>query len=622
MDFAIAHEAVLTAIGICILFALFFSLFGGYRLFGIAMIPDDGIGIVTKKFGFVSSRLPDGRVIALNREAGFQADTLAPGLYWGYWPWQYSVDTAKFITIPQGKVGIVEAIDGNPIPTGRILGQHVECDCFQSARDFLSHGGQRGPQSDVIPPGTYRINSQAFKITLCEALVIPQGKVGIVTTLEGDPPGTNDIAGPIVPNHNAFQNAHAFVASGGRKGLQEQVMLAGMYYLNPLFVKVGTIEMVDIPIGSVGVVVSFVGPEGKDISGAEFTHGNIVAKGERGVWATPLDPGRYPINLMIARIEVVPTTNIVLNWADSKTEAHNLDKELSTITVRSQDGYAFNLDVSQIIHVSREDAPRVIARFGTMVNLVTQVLEPTIGNYFRNSAQSSDVMDFLKGRSQRQKEAAQYIGDALKGYNVQAVDTLIGDINPPAQLMQTLTDRKLAEQESVTFQTQQKTQVQRQEFEKAKSEADTRGQVVAAQRAAEVAKLAADQAVNRANGESQARIINAEAEARALALVGEATAKRTESVGGAEAEVLKKKVDAVGANFYAMMNVISSLGEAKTALVPQIMVGGTGDNKSNLMEAFLGNLLASKLEDARGTNGTGVHPINPQSRAITPALDH
>jgi uncharacterized membrane protein YqiK len=41
--------------------------------------------------------------------------------------------------------------------------------------------------------------------------------------------------------------------------------------------------------------------------------------------------------------------------------------------------------VSQIIHIPRNDAPKVIARFGTMANLVTQVLEPTIGNYFRNA---------------------------------------------------------------------------------------------------------------------------------------------------------------------------------------------------------------------------------------------
>ena len=147
----------------------------------------------------------------------------------------------------------------------------------------------------------------------------------------------------------------------------------------------------------------------------------------------------------------MPTANVVLNWATGKTEAHNLDKNLSTITVRSSDGFTFNLDVSQIIHIPRTEAPKVIARFGSMANLVTQVLEPTIGNYFRNAAQNSDVIDFLKQRSMRQNEAKESISAALAQYNVGAVDTLIGDITPPEELMKTLTDRKLAEQEQITY---------------------------------------------------------------------------------------------------------------------------------------------------------------------------
>jgi uncharacterized membrane protein YqiK len=98
--------------------------------------------------------------------------------------------------------------------------------------------------------------------------------------------------------------------------------------------------------------------------------------------------------------------------------------------VRSADGFKFNLDVSQIIHIPRNDAPKVIARFGDMSALVTQVLEPIIGNYFRNAAQGSDIIDFLKHRSTRQEEARAAIAVALREYNVGAVDTLIGDIVP------------------------------------------------------------------------------------------------------------------------------------------------------------------------------------------------
>ena len=71
----------------------------------------------------------------------------------------------------------------------------------------------------------------------------------------------------------------------------------------------------------------------------------------------------------------------------------------------SKDGFSFSLDVSQIIHIGMKNAPRVISRVGSMQNLVDHVLQPTVGNYFRNSAQQVTVLDFLWARSERQKEA-------------------------------------------------------------------------------------------------------------------------------------------------------------------------------------------------------------------------
>ena len=54
-------------------------------LFGIILISQDSIGVVTKKFRiFGKTSLPDGTLIALNGEAGIQADTLPPGLHLGY----------------------------------------------------------------------------------------------------------------------------------------------------------------------------------------------------------------------------------------------------------------------------------------------------------------------------------------------------------------------------------------------------------------------------------------------------------------------------------------------------------------------------------------------------------
>jgi uncharacterized membrane protein YqiK len=650
---------------------------------GVIIVPDNMVGLITKKFVLWGEHkdLPPGKIVALNGEAGDQVDTLASGVHYGLWPWQYSVRNEPLTIIPEGYIGVVESRDGAPLGDGHIIGAHVDCDMFQDARAFLVGGGQRGPQGLVIPEGSYRINKLLFSVTpeemtsieknqigIVEAhggipipngrvlakhvdcntfqdaqaflsgggergpqiSIIPNGKyrinprlfsvkavtvvdvpdnmVGVVTTREGAPLYTGEIAGKEVAGHNMYQNGQAFINAGGYKGLQEQVILAGRYFINPMFATVEVVEMTKVPIANAGVVIAYVGDEGMDVTGDSFKHGNLVKKGQKGVWVEPLDPGKYPINPYTHKVESVPTANVVLNWANGKTEAHNLDKNLSTITVRSSDGFTFNLDVSQIIHIPRVDAPKVIARFGNVANLVTQVLEPTIGNYFRNTAQGSDVIDFLKGRAQRQADAKKRIAEALQEYNVVAVDTLIGDIAPPDALMKTLTDRKIAEQEQVTFKTQQLAQVARKELAQAQAIADTQSQVVAAEREVEIAEFSANAMVKKAEGDKNARVLNAEGDARSkivnaeadanvYSVVGKAKAENTLAVGAAEAEVIQRKTNAVGQGNYALIEVGRALAEAKIPLVPQIMAGGgSGEGGSSLVNILLANLVSKNLD--------------------------
>ena len=314
----------------------------------------------------------------------------------------------------------------------------------------------------------------------------------------------------------------------------------------------------------------------------------------------------------------MPTANIVLNWATGKSEAHKLDEKLSTITVRSSDGFTFNLDVSQIIHIPRNDAPKVIARFGTMANLVTQVLEPTIGNYFRNAAQTSDVIEFLKKRSDRQMEAKAAIGAALTEYNVNAIDTLIGDIAPPEALMKTLTDRKIAEQEQVTYRTQQLAEETRKDLQQARAMADTQARVVDAERSVSIAEFAAQVQVKQATGSGQSKTINAEADARVRTIsaeaearaktinaeadanvvitVGNADATKALAVGTAEADVIKMKIDSMESGNYALVQVMQALAANKVQLVPQIVAGGGGSQGGTLVDVLLANLLRDNMK--------------------------
>jgi uncharacterized membrane protein YqiK len=588
--------------------------------FGMIIVPDNRIGLVVKKFTLYGSdkQLPDGRIIATRGEAGMQAKPLAPGLYWRMWPWQYGITMEPFTIIEQDKLGLVKARDGAPLDTGRVLGRPVECDKFQDAQRFLENGGQKGPQAAFLTPGNYRINTFLFEIVMVPITQVHENKVGIITTLDGEPLDKGEIAGGSVAGHRNYQDPMAFIHAGGKKGLQEDVILAGTYYLNPWFAILEQVEMMHIPIGYVGVVNSFVGPEGTDTSGDNFKHGNIVHKGQKGVWDEPLDPGKHPVNIYTHSVEMVPTTNTVLNWANSRSEAHELDKNLSTINVRSFDGFTFNLDVSQIIHIPRNEAPKVIARFGKMKNLISQVLEPTIANYFRNAAQKSDVIGFLTNRSQRQDDAKGHISQVLADYNVVGVDTLIGDIVPPEALMKTMTDRKLAEEERHTYEVQRSAQIERKEFESARAGADMQPEVVKSTRQVEIhtqmsaAKVAAakgdaESRVINAKADAENRTINARADAEAKTIIAKADAAATElngaadagkikAIGLAEAEVTKEKTEAMGTEQYAIVRVAEALAAAGIKLVPDILVSGKDGGNGGMIDALIGSEMLMKLQ--------------------------
>src|SRR5262249_11300478 len=188
------------------------------------------VGVVVKKFGTRS--LPPGRLLALEGEAGYQADTLPPGLHFGYFRWQYRIIKAPVTIVSQGEIALVVAADGAPIPTERILGKVVESDNFQDARKFLTNGGEKGRQLGILTAGTYRINKALFNVITSSnapehgmsgaqlALTrVEPDMVGIVTTLDGRPIEAGEIAGPTISGHENFQNAQAFLDGSGRRGL-------------------------------------------------------------------------------------------------------------------------------------------------------------------------------------------------------------------------------------------------------------------------------------------------------------------------------------------------------------------------------------------------------------------
>jgi uncharacterized membrane protein YqiK len=261
--------------------------------------------------------------------------------------------------------------------------------------------------------------------------------------------------------------------------------------------------------------------------------------------------------------------------------------------VRSKDGFSFSLDVSQIIHIGMKNAPRVISRVGSMQNLVDHVLQPTVGNYFRNSAQQVTVLDFLWARSERQQEAFQNIRKAIEAYDVECIDTLIGDIAPPSELMKTQTDRKIAAELQRTYDAQREAEVQRQTLERETAIANLQKEVVRSEQMVRISQQNALAVAEAAKGEANATRLRAEGAAAAVRMAGEGEAASIRAVGAAKAEAYHQGIEAIGAGGYTAMQLASILGENRVKLVPDIAI--SGDGSGGLVNAMIARMLTGSV---------------------------
>ena len=151
----------------------------------IIVVGGTEIAVVERRW--FGKNMQQGRVIALEQEIGIQARTLGPGLHFLI-PFLYAARKLPFTTIAEDEVGILESIDGDPVPPGKIFAKVVTGhNSFQDGESFLKNGGQKGPQIEILPPGTYRINPVLFKIRKESVISVDKGKIGLVSSVDGEP---------------------------------------------------------------------------------------------------------------------------------------------------------------------------------------------------------------------------------------------------------------------------------------------------------------------------------------------------------------------------------------------------------------------------------------------------
>lgn len=601
----------------------------------IKIIGPTEVGLVIRRWG---KSLPADSVIALEGEAGYQAELLMPGLHFINWP----IDTVKkypWVQIPADAIGVVVAQVGKPLPIGAKSSIYKpEFGNFTDVHSFLKNGGGQGVQRPVLPPGTIvplhpiaflvltegRIYGNPisevarkamaeqeqgdFLLVRIEPETTKEGKirdmVGIVKTEEGDPLPSGYIAGRLgnfddvrqmeesnntsdadiievllgSKNnlHNNYQDFQKFLDAGGKIGLQHDPLLYGTYALNPYLIHVERVPMLVINQGEVAVVKSYVGQSTVDTSGAEFKFGSLVRPGHRGIWRDALRTGKYAINPRCYQAEIVPTAILTLNWAEAVSQAHNLDRQLSQIIAKSKEGFVFQIDLQVQIHVPDTRAPRVISTVGTMQNLVNEVLQAAVGNHFRDKLQSMEAIKFIETRQKVQEEAQAHITLELEKYEVETKGVYIQDVVLPGDLVNVLTQREIANQEIQTYMMQKRAEEQRIAMEKAKGMANQQ---------AELARSEVGITIKANN--AAARIREAEGEAAFTEQTGKAKGAEVLAVGLARAEGYAKQVEALGQQPTMMVNLVNSLATGNNKFVPEVLLtGGSSNGHSSVLDGL------------------------------------
>jgi len=555
----------------------------------------------------------DGEAFLTNGgEKGPQIQVLPPGLY-RINPYLFRVQKVQAINVPNNKIGLVLATDGQPISPGRLLVRRIEGhNSFQNGQGFLEKGGHKGPQIDILLPGTYRINTKLFQVDIREATVVPSKRVTLVTAKDGDALPPSEYVAKSVTGHREFQDAAAFLASGGQRGPQLDFLRPGTYYINPLMFDIMLDEVAVVQRGEVAVIVSNIGKDPAEMqaptpaqgpsAGDEIKFGverYVVDPGYRGIQREVAGPGTYYLNKLAFTPHIIPTTNITIDWADEKSN-DKAPRVFNPLSIVSKDGFEMTISVKVIIRVLPQQAPHMVARIGTIDNLIEHVIHPLIDSSFRNQASSSEAMKFMQDRHEEQKKAEEHIAEELQKYHVECVSVLICQIVLPERLMETLTNKVVASQQMSMFDAQREAEDRRREMEKTKAQADLQPSLVKAEIDVQIASQQKQQSIILAEGKGQATRLEQEGAAAGIEAVGKAEGEKIRAVGQATAEAYSKQAQAVGQSPLAIIEIMKQVSDGKIKITPDILIQGGGDGHGNgsshVLSAFIASLMAGGIK--------------------------
>ena len=555
---------------------------------------------------------------------GPQVSILRPGTY-RINMYAFKIRKAPLTEVPPEKIGVVIANDGEPLPSGFIVAPRPLLDptkeypkvrnsqYFQDGQAFLISAGHRGPQLDTLQPGRYYINPLLFKVELYDVAEVPPGYVAVLRSNVGM--DLERKQGEPIPN-----------------------------------------------VGAVGPVTTSR-PDKQLVAIAQPIHEEvetllILDKNMRGIWVEPIAPGKYNLNPLAFTAYLVPTSAVTIDWASGvdqraihetpqaakmsgiKTSSEAYDSatgsekateffKFSQLRVTSMDGFQLEVDVRMIIRIRPQNAAFIIARFGSVKNLIEQIVHPLIDSSFRNKAGEEKAINFIMSRTELQRSALEKAQAQFEVYHVEAQNLLIAYIKVDQALLDTQTKREIALQQQAQYQQEALAQEKRIEVQSKAANADKQPEVVAAMLSIKIEDDKAEAKRKMAGGERDLNKITADgekyrvqaladAESYRLKTVADGKAYDQREVGKGLADAYRAQSEVIGPSSTAAIKLMDEVGVNGVKITPDILINaGAGEQgTTSLLSTWLAQAVARGLIDSKK------EATNPSTKAKDESVKH
>lgn len=538
----------------------------------------DQMAVITSKMG---ETLPPGQILAKTGQRGIQEDVLGEGRHFLN-PWLFERKIMPMVVIPPGKVGIVTSKVGEELPAG----------------EFLAERGQKGIWRNVLGPGKYRMNPVGYQIDVIDAISIPIGYDGVVTSLSGTQTKPNEFA------------------KRGEKGVRSDVLQPGLYFVNPREYKVDVLEIgvnqVSLLGKGGGAVITKALMASQNVA-MDRLQQNVLQEQQakradymQSEASSGMRLGRLPAAAPASRQAPADRRRQAGEVAQA-VQMPTLDMPSLSFVLNqfvefpSRDGFEISLDMTVEFELLPKDVAWLFRTYGDLPAAVDKVIMPQILSVSRLKGSAYGAKDFIvgEGREKFQNELTDSLAATLLEKRIQIHNALIRHVNVPEQILDPIQKASLAQEQDLTNRERQNTAKRLAELNTELSLIGQRREQVAQETEKIKALIKADEEkqVAEIRGDTMRQAAEIERDtagvrAERITTLGSADAQVVSLVDGERARGQQLKVKAFGdAEAYNLWTLAGALADDLTI---NILHAGPGTLWTDLEKAGLAEMGAGK----------------------------